>query len=73
MVAENCWERCIQKLGLEKLDLKGFREDVLRLSSSVPGTIVRMCHLAQAPEYRFGSRLKTKLIHIDCLMSGAQL
>lgn len=66
-------ECCIRKLGLEKLDLADFREQVLRLSGLVPGTIVRMCHLAQAPEYRFGSRLKTKLIHIDCLMSGAQL
>jgi hypothetical protein len=66
-------ECCIRKLGLEKVDLADFREQVLRLSGLVPGTIVRMCHLAQAPEYRFGSRLKTKLIHIDCLMSGAQL
>jgi len=66
-------ERCIQKMGLEKLDLEGFREEVLRLSGLVPGTIIRMCHLAQAPKYRFGLRLKTRLIHIDCLISGARL
>jgi len=66
-------ERCIQTLGLEKLGLQGFREDVLRFSGLVPGAIVRMCQLAQAPKYRIGSRLKTRLIHIDCLMSGAQL
>jgi hypothetical protein len=31
-----------------------------------------MCHLAQKPKYQFGSRLKTKLIHIDSLMSGVR-
>jgi hypothetical protein len=65
-------ERCIQKSGLEKLDLERFREEVLRLSGLVPGTIIRMCRLAQTPKYQFGSRLKTKLIYVDCLMSGAQ-
>jgi hypothetical protein len=66
-------ECCIRKFTLGNLELEDFREEVLRLSGLVPGTIVRMCDLAQAPKYRFGSRLKTKLIHIDCLMSGVQL
>jgi len=63
-------ECCIRKFALGNLELEDFRKEVLRLSGLVPGTIVRMCHLAQAPKYRYGSRLKTKLIHIDCLMSG---
>jgi hypothetical protein len=66
-------ERCTRKFTLGNLELEEFRKEALRLSGSVPGTIVRMCHLAQAPEYRFGSRLKTKLIHIDCLMSSVRL
>jgi hypothetical protein len=66
-------ECCIWKFTLGNLELEDFREEVLRLSGLVPGAIVRMCRLAQAPKYRYGSRLKTKLIHIDCLMSGVQL
>lgn len=66
-------ECCIRKFTLGNLELEDFRKEVLRLSGLLPGTIIRMCHLAQAPKYRFGSRVKTKLIHIDCLMSGAQL
>lgn len=68
--AREVLERCIQEMGLQKLDLEGFREEVLLLSGLVPGTIVRMCHLAQAPKYQFGLRPKTKLIRIDCLMSA---
>jgi hypothetical protein len=68
--ARGVLERCTQGMGLQKLDLEGFREEVLRLSGSVPGAIVRMCHLAQAAKYQVGSRPKTKLIRIDCLMSA---
>lgn len=67
--AREVLERCIQEMGLQKLDLEGFREEVLLLSGLVPGTIVRMCHLAQAAKYQVGLRPMTKLIHIDCLMS----
>ena len=66
-------ECCIRKFTLGNLELGDFRKEVLRLSGLVPGTIVRMCDLAQAPKYRYGSSLKTNLIHIDCLMSGVQL
>jgi hypothetical protein len=69
--ARELLEHCVQEMGLEALDLAGFREEVLRLSGLVPGLIVRMCHLARAPKYQSGLRPKTKLIHIDCLMRGA--
>ena len=68
--ARELLEHCIQEMGLETLDLGGFREEVLKLSGLVPGIIVKMCQLAQAPKYLSGLRPKTKLIHIDCLMRG---
>jgi hypothetical protein len=69
--ARELLEHCVQAMGLEALDLAGFREEVLRLSGLLPGPIIKMCHLARAPKYRSGLRPKTKLIHIDCLMRGA--
>lgn len=66
-------ETCIEKCGLSRFDLEGFREEILDLSGCVPGAIVKMCALAADPRYRYGSRIKTKLVHIDYLMSGSKL
>jgi hypothetical protein len=63
-------EFCIQKFGLGKLDLEGFREEVLRFSGLLPGAILKMCSLANDPRYQYGSRIKTKLIYIDSLVNG---
>jgi len=62
-------ESCIRRFGLVRLDLEGFREEVLRLSRQIPGTLIKMCALAAEPRYQYGARIKTKLVHIDCLMS----
>ncbi|MFZ0962332.1 MAG: hypothetical protein WAO35_15650 [Terriglobia bacterium] len=67
--ARELLESCIRRLGLARLDLAGFREAVLSMSGGNPGVLVKMCKLAAEPRYRYGSRIKTKLIHIDCLMS----
>lgn len=67
-VAGEMLEQCIRRLGLSNLDLDGFREEVLELSGCVPGAILKMCTLAADERYQYGSRIKTKLVHIDYLM-----
>jgi hypothetical protein len=69
-LARELLEACIQRFGLARLDLEGFREEVLELSRLVPGAIVTMCEMAADPHYQFDSRIKTKLVHIDFLMRG---
>jgi hypothetical protein len=64
-------EDCIQRFGLARLDLKGFRDEILELSHFLPGSIVGMCELASKPQYQFESRVKIKLVHIDYLMRGS--
>ncbi len=64
-------EGCIERFGLSSFDLEGFREEVLSLSGGVPGAIVKMCALAADERYQYGRRIKTKLVHIDYLMSGS--
>ena len=61
-------EQCIRRFGLASLDLEGFREDVLRLSGQLPGSIVKMCELAADPRYHYGDQVKIKLIHVDYLL-----
>lgn len=68
--AQELLEGCIGRFGLSRFDLEEFREEVLDLSGGVPGAIVKMCALAADPRYRYGSRIKTKLVHIDYLMNG---
>jgi len=68
--AHRLLESCVERFGLAHLDLEGFREEVLRLSGQVPGAMVKMCSLASNPRYQYGSQIKTKLIHIDTLVSG---
>jgi hypothetical protein len=71
--ANELLEACIKRFGLSKFELREFREEVLELSEGVPGAVVNMCALAADPRYHFGSRIKTKLVHIDYLMSGEPL
>jgi hypothetical protein len=66
--ARELLEGCIRKPGLERLDLKDFLADALRLSGRNPGVIVRMCALAAEPRYWYGSRIKTRLIYVDGLI-----
>jgi hypothetical protein len=61
-------EQSIRRFGLVSLELEEFRQDVLRLSGRVPGTIVRMCALAADPKYHFQRRIKARLIHVDYLL-----
>jgi len=66
--ARELLEICIQGLGLDTLDLEDFREDILRLSGHLPGSIVRMCELAADSRYHYRDRIKTKLVHVDYLL-----
>lgn len=61
-------EQCIQRFGLASLDLEGFREDILRMSQHIPGSIVKMCEMAADPRYHYDDQVKVKLIHVDYLM-----
>lgn len=66
--AKELLESCIRDFGLNLLDLEDFREDVLRLSGLLPGSILKMSKLAADSRYRFGDRIKIKLVHVDYLM-----
>lgn len=72
-VAGEMLEQCIVRFQLANFDLDDFREEVLNLSGCVPGAIVKMCALAADGRYQFGKHIKTKLVHIDYLMSGSGL
>jgi hypothetical protein len=61
-------EACIERSGLASLDLEDFREDCLRISGHMPGSIVKMCELAVDSRYHYGGRIKMKLLHVDYLM-----
>jgi len=63
-------ESCIARFGLSKLNLEGFRDEVLGLSGRVPGAIVGMCSLAADARYQYGSRVKTKLAYINYRING---
>jgi len=63
-------ESCIRRFALERFELQEFRNEVLRLSGLVPGSLIKMCALAAQPRYQYGSQIKTKLIHIDSLVSA---
>lgn len=67
--ARELLESCIQRLGLAHLNLDDFRNAVLSMSGCNPGVLVKMCELAADSRYQSDSRIKTRLIHIDCLMS----
>jgi hypothetical protein len=67
--ARELLESCIRRFGLARLNLDGFREAVLSMSGHNPGVLVKMCELAAEPRYHYGSRIKTRLIRIDYLMS----
>jgi hypothetical protein len=62
----------IQKFGLSKFDLDGFRQDILEFSSLLPGAILRRCEAATNSHYHFDGRIKTKLLHVDYLMKHCQ-
>jgi len=68
--ARDLLEWCIRRFGLARLDLNGFRQEILHLSGHNPGTLIHMCALAAEPRYQYGSQIKTKLIRIDTLVSG---
>jgi hypothetical protein len=68
--ARELLELCIRDFGLSSLDLEDFREEVLRLSGLLPGSIVKMSRLAADSRYHYGDRIKIKLVHVDYLMQS---
>jgi len=70
--ASELLEACIGRFGLTSLDLGDFREDILRLSGHLPGSIVKMCELASHDRYHYGDQIKVKLVHVDYLMQTNQ-
>ena len=68
--AQELLENCIERFGLARLDLADFREEVLELSGSVPGAIVKMCALAADARYQYGTRIKIKLAYVEYLITG---
>jgi hypothetical protein len=69
-VARELMEVCIQRFRLASLDLGDFRDDLLRLSGHLPGSIVKMCAMAADPHYHYGDQVKMNLLHVDYLMHG---
>lgn len=70
--ANELLEWAIQKFGLFKFDLDGFREDIMEFSGLLPGAILRMCQAATDSHYHFDGRIMTKLLHVDYLMKHCQ-
>ena len=70
IAARELLERCIERFGLSSLDLDDFRGEILHLSGHWPGAIARMCQLAEDPRYRYGRRVKLKLIRVDYLLQS---
>ena len=68
--ARELLESCIREFGLNSLDLEDFREEVLRLSGLLPGSILKMSSLATDSRYHFRGRIKIKLVHVDYLMQS---
>jgi hypothetical protein len=68
--ARELLEKCISRFGLISLDLEDFRQDILRLSGNLPGSIVKMCELAADSRYHYRDRIKIKLVHVDYLMQS---
>lgn len=68
--ARELLENCIHGFGLNSLDLDGFREEILRVSGHLPGSIVKMCELASLARYHYGDQIKVKLVHVDYLMQA---
>lgn len=66
-MARQLLENCIRSFGLDSLDLEGFREEILRVSGHVPGSIVKMCELASQDRYHYGDQIKFKLVYLDYL------
>jgi hypothetical protein len=69
--ARDLLEFAIENKGLEGLDLDGFREQVLEASRGLPGAILKMAAMAGQPQYQFGNKVKTTLIHTDYLIQLA--
>ena len=66
----NFWKSASSVSVWTSLDLEDFRDDILRLSGHLPGSIVRMCELAADSRYHYGDRIKIKLVHVDYLMQS---
>lgn len=70
--AKELLETCIRQFALSQFDLEGFREDILEFSGLLPGAIIKMCEAAADSRYHFEGRIKTKLLHVDYLVSHCQ-
>jgi len=70
--AKELLELSIRRYRLARLDLQGFRKDILEFSGMLPGAIIRMCAAAADSHYHFEGRIKTKLLHVDYLMNHCQ-
>jgi hypothetical protein len=68
--ARKLLETSISRFGLTSLDLEEFREDILRLSGHVPGSIVKMCEMAADSRYHYRDQIKIKLVHVDYLVQS---
>jgi hypothetical protein len=70
--AKQLLEICIERYGLSRFDLEGFREDILEFSGLRPGAIVKMCERASDSRYQYEGQIKTRLLHVDYLMNQCE-
>jgi hypothetical protein len=68
--AQALLDSCIQHFGLRNLELDDFGANALSMSRRYPGALVKMCRLAAEMEYHRGSRIKTRLVYIDGLLTS---
>ncbi len=67
--ARELLEWCLERFGLTRLELGGFKSQVLALSGRNPGALIKMCRLAAQPGYQHGAYIKTKLIYLDGVLN----
>lgn len=61
----------VERQGLQDLDINSFQKAILEFSRGLPGAIVEMAAMARQPQYRFGSKIKSKLLYTDYLVQLA--
>ena len=71
--AQELLDASIRCFDLESLGHNGFRDDVLRFSKCLPGSIVKMCRMASKPRYHEGGQIKIHLIHVDYLLQASRI
>jgi hypothetical protein len=65
VAANQLFEHCLERFGLETIAEEDFREFVRQESGGLPGAIQDLCQMAAEAKYRFEDRIKLHTLRID--------